>query len=108
MPPTDHEPSLLTEEEAERLSAVMQGLASPVRLRILSALRLTPSTVTELCTTLEVNQTTMSNHLRLLRNLGLVTGRRHGRNISYELFDEHVAAVFDEAVVHLGHLNRQH
>ena len=92
--------------DAERLAEIMQGLASPVRLRILSVLRERPSTVTELSVRLAVGQTTVSNHLRLLRHLGLVTGDRNGRHIHYTLFDDHVTELLDEAIGHLEHLPR--
>ncbi|MGX5769798.1 ArsR/SmtB family transcription factor [Microbacterium trichothecenolyticum] len=94
----------LSAAEAERLAEIMQGLASPVRLRILSVLRLRPSTVTELADLLAVGQTTVSNHLRLLRHLDLVSGTRDGRHIHYALFDDHVTELLDEAVGHLDHL----
>lgn len=96
----------LSAADAERLAEILQALASPVRLRILSVLRSQPSTVTELGTRLGAGQTTVSNHLRLLRNLSLVTGRRDGRHIHYTLFDEHVTELFDEAIGHLEHLPR--
>lgn len=101
-------PSPLTAVEAERLAAVMQGLASPTRLRILSVLRTGPATVTELCAHLDAGQASVSNHLRLMRHLELVTGSRSGRHIHYSLFDKHVTAVYDEAVRHLGHASRTH
>lgn len=95
---------MLTDAEAEQLAEIMQALASPVRLRILSALRLRARTVTELGELLDAGQTTVSNHLRLLRHLSLVTGRRDGRHVHYALFDEHVSELLDEAVGHLEHL----
>jgi hypothetical protein len=39
----------------------------------------------------------------LLRNLGLVTGTRSGKNIVYALYDNHVAALLDQAVYHIEH-----
>lgn len=96
----------LSVADAERLAEIMQGLASPVRLRILSVLRERPSTVTELSVRLAVGQTTVSNHLRLLRHLDLVAGDRDGRHIHYTLFDDHVTELLDEAIGHLEHLPR--
>lgn len=98
--------SPLSAADAERLAEIMQALASPVRLRILSVLRGQPSTVTELSEQLEVGQTTVSNHLRLLRHLSLVTGTRDGRHIHYALFDRHVTELLDAAIGHLTHLPR--
>ena len=96
----------LSVADAERLAEIMQALASPVRLRILSVLRSRPSTVTELGERLELGQTTVSNHLRLLRHLSLVTGSRDGRHIHYALFDDHVTDLLDEAIGHLEHVPR--
>lgn len=101
-----HQGELLSEADAERLAELMQALASPVRLRILSALRGGPMTVTELTERLALGQTTVSNHLRLLRHLSLVSGDRRGRHIHYALFDEHVVELLDEAVGHVSHLPR--
>lgn len=96
----------LARGDAERLAEIMRGLASPVRLRILSALRAGPTTVTELSDRLQVGQTTVSNHLRLLRHLSLVAGSRDGRHVRYSLFDQHVAELLDAAIGHLEHLPR--
>lgn len=103
---TRREASPLSVADAERLAEIMQALASPVRLRILSTLSARPSTVTELSEQLQIGQTTVSNHLRLLRHLSLVTGSRAGRHIHYSLFDDHVTELLDEAVGHLEHLPR--
>lgn len=98
--------SPLLASDAERLAAIMQALASPVRLRILSVLRSGPSTVTDLSECLELGQTTVSNHLRLLRHLGLVTGSRSGRHIHYVLSDDHVIDLLDGAFDHVKHIAR--
>lgn len=101
---TGRNETALSPQEADRLAAIMRALASPVRLRILSVLRCRASTVTELGDQLELGQTTVSNHLRLLRHLNLVTGSRDGRHIHYDLFDDHVADLLNEAIGHLGHI----
>lgn len=101
-----HGPNPLSVTDAERLAEIMRALASPVRLRILSVLRSRPSTVTELSNQLEIGQTTVSNHLRLLRHLYLATGSREGRNIHYALFDAHVTELLDDAIGHLEHVPR--
>lgn len=94
----------LTEDDAEHLAEVMRALASPLRLRILSVLRDGPTTVTDLSQRLDAAQAAVSNHLRLLRHLSLVSGERRGRHIYYHLFDEHVADLLDQAVDHVTHL----
>lgn len=102
----DRARELLAPADADHLAEVMQGMASPIRLRILSALREGPATVTELCTLLGAGQATVSNHLRLLRHLNLVSGNRAGRNVVYSLHDTHVADLLDQAVGHIVHLSQ--
>lgn len=59
---------------------VFKALASPVRRRMLDALREAPRTTGELCGTVpELDRTTVLQHLRVLEQAELVTGRRVGR-----------------------------
>lgn len=89
---------------AVKVAETLQALASPNRLLILTRLRQSPCTVTDLSAAVGMEQSAVSNQLRLLRALGLVTGDRSGRNIVYRLFDNHVAQLLDEAVFHIEHL----
>jgi DNA-binding transcriptional ArsR family regulator len=91
---------------AKTVAETLQALAAPSRLLILSRLRAGPATVGELTTAVGMEQSAVSQQLRLLRHLGLVDSRRRGRgrNISYALYDDHVAQLLDEAVYHVEHL----
>lgn len=89
---------------AKSLSATLQALASPSRLLILDRLRRAPSTVGDLAGSIGMEQPAVSQQLRILRNLGLVTGERDGRSIVYELYDDHVAELLDQAIYHAEHL----
>lgn len=82
----------------------MHAFSSPVRLRILSALRHSPLTVTQLCEAVGAGQTAVSNHLRLMRELGLVTGDRDGRNIRYALRGDRLVDLLDGVLGHVAHL----
>ncbi len=94
----------LDHASAAKVAETLQALASPNRLLILTRLRQSPCTVTDLSSAVGMEQSAVSNQLRLLRALGLVTGDRAGRNIVYRLFDNHVAQLLDEAVFHIEHL----
>lgn len=61
-------------------------------------------TAAHLDTAVGMEQSAVSHQLRLLRTLGLVTGRRDGRRIVYRLHDDHVAQLLDQAVHHIEHL----
>ena len=98
------ERAALDAASAKSLAATIQALASPSRLLILDRLRRGPSTVGDLAESVEMEQPAVSQQLRVLRNLGLVTGERDGRSIVYELYDDHVTGLLDQALYHAEHL----
>ncbi|MEV0225497.1 metalloregulator ArsR/SmtB family transcription factor [Streptomyces sp. NPDC050704] len=89
---------------AADVAATLQALATPSRLRILARLREGPCAVGELAVAAGLEQSACSHQLRLLRNLGLVTGERRGRSIVYALYDHHVAELLEQALHHVEHL----
>jgi DNA-binding transcriptional ArsR family regulator len=89
---------------AAHVATTLQALATPSRLLILTELRHGPLPVTALAGAVGMEQSAVSHQLRLLRNLGLVTGTRTGRSIIYSLYDNHVAQLLDEAIYHTEHL----
>ncbi|MGC0415879.1 ArsR/SmtB family transcription factor [Embleya sp. AB8] len=89
---------------ATDVAATLQALATPSRLYILARLREGPCPAGELAEAVGMEQSACSHQLRLLRNLGLVTGERRGRSIVYALYDHHVAELLDQALYHVEHL----
>lgn len=102
-PQPDDATAPLPADFAAAVADVMQGLSSPARVQILDRLHRSPCSVGELAETLGLGQPTVSNHLRLLRHLDLVRGRRDGRSVVYELHDEHVAALLRQVLAHVRH-----
>ncbi|MEC3918629.1 ArsR/SmtB family transcription factor [Nocardia sp. CDC160] len=100
----DRPAARLDAESAAHVANTLQALATPSRLLILTELRQGPLPVTELAQAVGMEQSAVSHQLRLLRNLGLVTGTRTGRSIIYSLYDTHVAQLLDEAIYHIDHL----
>ena len=94
----------LTPANAAQVATTLQALSTPSRLLILARLREGPCAATELAVAVGMEQSACSHQLRLLRNLGLVTGTRQGRSVIYALHDTHVAALLDQAVHHVEHL----
>lgn len=86
------------------VAATLQALATPSRLYILARLQEGPCSVSDLAEAVGLESSACSHQLRLLRNLGLVTGERHGRSIIYSLYDDHVAELLDQALYHVEHL----
>jgi ArsR family transcriptional regulator len=74
---------------------VCQGLADPTRILILYSLADKPYHVTELAEALDTPQPTISRHLKVLRERGLVTSSREGNAVLYELHDRRVIEALD-------------
>jgi ArsR family transcriptional regulator, arsenate/arsenite/antimonite-responsive transcriptional repressor len=84
------------EGSATPLAAGFAALADPVRLRLVSLLATAPegaACVCDLIAPLGKSQSTVSHHLKVLADAGLVTGDRQGRLISYRLIDERLDAL---------------
>lgn len=82
------------------VSALFGALAAPVRAAIVHALTAREHSVSELVARLELSQPLVSQHLRTLREAGLVEVDRRGRSSVYHLVDEHVAHIFLDALQH--------
>jgi DNA-binding transcriptional ArsR family regulator len=64
---------------------VLTALSDPTRRRVLEALRTGPRSVGELTAAVPVSQSAVSQHLRVLREAGLVTERRAGTRRLYRV-----------------------
>lgn len=71
------------------------ALSDPTRRRILTALCGGPRPVGELVTELQVSQPTVSKHLKVLRDAGMVATRAQGQKRFYSLTAEPFVAVLD-------------
>jgi DNA-binding transcriptional ArsR family regulator len=100
----ESESTYLDGETARVVAETMQALSTPSRVRILSRLGAGPCSVNELAREVEMEQSAVSQQLRVLRHLGLVVGERQGRSIVYALHDDHVGVLLAEAVSHVDHL----
>ncbi|HET7358029.1 MAG TPA: metalloregulator ArsR/SmtB family transcription factor [Nocardioidaceae bacterium] len=77
---------VLAEADAVTLAKQFAALADPVRLRVLSLLATAPGGAVCACDLVEPlgkSQPTVSHHLKVLRDLGLVTSDKRGRNVWY-------------------------
>jgi DNA-binding transcriptional ArsR family regulator len=84
------------------LAARFGILADPTRLSLLlSIAEAGPISVTDLAVAADVNDTTVSQALRLLRASGTVVARRDGRIMRYALADEQVAQLLKHVSIGL-------
>jgi ArsR family transcriptional regulator len=85
------------------LNLIGQAIADPTRVRIIAALRRGELCVCELVDALEISQSTLSSHLQVLRQTGVVSTRKEGRWIYYSLTDQKRGLI--EAI--FSHIQRQ-
>lgn len=74
---------------------ICQGLADPKRILILYALADGPRRVTDLVEILGFPQPTVSHHLKILRERGLVITEQEGPIVYYALADRRVIQALD-------------
>ena len=87
--------STLTQEITRLHADLCSALADPTRLLLLYALSNEPRNVTELTQDLQVPQPTVSRHLKVLREGGLVKAARQGSSVQYQLTDYRVIEALD-------------
>jgi ArsR family transcriptional regulator len=81
----------LEAEDAQRLAAALKTLADPARLRLLSLIQAQPdgeACVCHLTEPLGLSQPTVSHHLKVLREAGLVERERRGSWAYYRVIPE--------------------
>lgn len=89
-------PPLLDADEAATLAAAFKAVGDPTRLRLLSLIAAHDggeACVCDLTTAFELSGPTISHHLRVLREAGLVAGERRGTWIYYRVRPDALAAL---------------
>ena len=84
------------------------GLSDPHRIAILYALADKPENVMDLAEALDMPQPSLSRHLKVLRDRGMVIAERQGANIYYSLADKRIIKALDLLrEVLADHLNKR-
>jgi ArsR family transcriptional regulator, arsenate/arsenite/antimonite-responsive transcriptional repressor len=81
----------LSSEDAEQLAALFRVLGEPARLQLLSLIAAQPTgevCACELSTPLRLSQPTLSHHLKVMYEAGLLHKERRGTWIYYRLAPE--------------------
>ncbi len=89
------ETQTLTQEISQLEADFCSALSDPTRILILYSLNEKPLNVTELTGELSVTQPTISRHLKILRERGLVHTVRQGTTITYHLADKRLIQALD-------------
>ncbi len=86
----------ISSEKLIKIAEIFQGLAFPVRLRILGLLEDGQDyAVFEILEKIEIEASLLSHHLTKMKNIGILESYRKGRNIYYRLGIKEITKVFD-------------
>jgi DNA-binding transcriptional ArsR family regulator len=95
---------LVTVAETEQMAAVFKVLADPSRCRLVAAIiEAGELCVCDLAATVEMSESNVSHHLRVLRAHSLVSARREGKMVFYSPDDAHIRVLLDITREHVRH-----
>ena len=84
----------LTPENLERAASMLKAIAHPIRISIVGCLEDGKKrTVTEIHKFLHLEQSTTSHHLGILKDRGVLSSKREGKNTWYFLKHENLKTV---------------
>jgi len=88
----------LSQADAEQLAGTFKAIADPARLRLLNFIAAQPSgeaCVCYLMKPLDISQPTVSHHLKVLYDAGLLDRERRGTWVYYRIVPERLTALRD-------------
>lgn len=82
-------------ERLKRVAEILKTIAHPVRLSIIESLQEKKQlTVKEIQEITKIDQSLVSHHLIKMKDKGVLTSERAGKNIYYSLVDRHITSIF--------------
>lgn len=92
--------------QPQRCAQLLSALAAPERLKIVRFLADGPHNVTEIADMLRIPAVNVSHHLNVLKQAGLIRGKKNGRFVHYALrpgmLEDAVAAGVPKDALNLG------
>lgn len=90
-----------SEDQYSDLSEFFKIFGNPTRLKIISLLCVEDLCVCDICEALDLNQTTVSNQLRILRANNMVKYKKEGKMARYSLTDLHIEMIYKVGLEHI-------
>lgn len=81
---------LPNKQNVKCLSQFFYAFSDETRLKIVILLTINPLCVGDICKVLDINQTTVSHQLKILRSLGVVEFDRKGKTVVYYIKNKDV------------------
>lgn len=82
-------------EKLRRFATIFKALGHPARICIVCRLMRQDCNVSKLQSCLELPQSTVSQHLAVLKARGIIEGKRHGVEVIYSIIDEDVKKILE-------------
>ncbi len=96
-----------SEESVSKLADLFRLMGDTSRLRIILASLHEPISVSDIAEKLELSQSLVSHHLRLLRAARVVRSERRGKQVFYVAADAHIQCVIEDMMAHIGELDHE-
>ena len=94
--------SLIDEKSLMNLADFFKLFSDESRLKILYLLTMNEMCVSDIAATLDMNQSTVSHQLKILRNSRIVKYRRDAKVVYYSLDDDHIGQIILQGMLHVG------
>lgn len=91
----------LTRADLSDLAELFKIFGDSTRIAIMFALLRHELSVGEIADKLDMNASAISHQLRILKQAKLIKSRREGKNIIYQLADDHVVTIMRQGVDHI-------
>jgi DNA-binding transcriptional ArsR family regulator len=79
----------------EKVGETLKALAHPARLKMVAGLLKDECNVAQIQKVLGLPQSTISQHIRILKNADIIKGRREGNKTCYRVIDARVRKIVE-------------
>lgn len=93
---------MINEDTALGLADIFKTLGDVTRIKIIYSLMLRELCVCDIAAVINASESSVSHHLRIMRNQKIVKFRREGKVLYYSLDDEHVESLLKQGLDHIN------
>jgi DNA-binding transcriptional ArsR family regulator len=98
---TKPDPATLDEHTAAHVAELFRAFSDTSRVRIMSVLVKNKLNVSAIAKVVGISESAVSHHMRGLRQMRLVNSRKEGKEVYYDVEDEHIIRLFQQGVKHV-------
>ncbi len=100
--------STISFEEAEIRCRIIKAIAHPVRLIIIDLLKDKEHCFSKICEQFDLDKSTISKHLSVLKETGIITSKKAGKEVIYKLEIPCVIDFFECSTKVIEHNMKKH